>query len=112
VHLYNASTLLVLPSLDEGFGLPAIEAMSCGTPVASSNCGSLPEVLGEAGEYFDPHNANDIASVVGALLNDDVRRSELRETGIRRSQLFRWERAAEETLSIFNELTARQPNHG
>jgi glycosyltransferase involved in cell wall biosynthesis len=112
VHLYNAATLLVLPSLDEGFGLPAIEAMSCGTPVASSDCGSLPEVLGEAGTYFNPLNAADIASVIGSLLNNATRRAELGELGIQRSRLFRWERAAEQTLSIFNELEGLTPKHG
>lgn len=104
VHLYNSAIALVLPSFDEGFGLPAIEAMSCGTPVAASDCGSLPEVLGEAGTYFNPHSARDIASVVGELLNDEGRRQRVRSLGIERSRQFRWERAAEETLSIFREL--------
>lgn len=112
VHLYNAATLLVLPSLDEGFGLPAIEAMSCGTPVAASDRGSLPEVLGEAGAYFNPLNADDIASVVGSLLGDDARRGELAGLGLRRSRLFKWDRAAEQTLSIFNELEGSSPKHG
>jgi glycosyltransferase involved in cell wall biosynthesis len=110
--MYNAATLLVLPSLDEGFGLPAVEAMACGTPVASSNRGSLPEVLGDAGEFFDPLDVREISSVVGSLLADCGKREQLRLRGLARSQLFRWERSAHETLSIFNELGGNGVNHG
>lgn len=112
VHLYNAATLLVFPSLDEGFGLPAVEAMSCGTPVAASNRGSLPEVLGDAGVFFDPLNVEEISAVVGSLLNDPDRRRMLRERGLARSLRFRWETSAAETLSIFNELGGQPVNHG
>jgi len=112
VEMYNAATLLVLPSLDEGFGLPAVEGMACGTPVASSDRGSLPEVLGDAGEFFDPLNVSEISSVVGSLLADREKRGRLSERGLERSQLFRWERSATETLSIFNELGGNGVNHG
>jgi glycosyltransferase involved in cell wall biosynthesis len=112
VEMYNAATLLVLPSLDEGFGLPAVEGMACGTPVASSDRGSLPEVLGDAGEFFDPLNVSEISSVVGSLLADREKRERLSERGLERSQLFRWERSATETLSIFNELGGNGVNHG
>ena len=111
-HLYNAATLLVFPSLDEGFGLPAVEAMSCGTPVAASNRGSLPEVLGDAGVFFDPLNVEEISSVVGSLLRDPDRRRMLRDRGLARSRRFRWETSAAETLSIFNELGGQPVNHG
>jgi glycosyltransferase involved in cell wall biosynthesis len=111
VELYNAATLVVMPSLDEGFGLPAVEAMACGTPVASSDKGSLPEVLGDAGAYFDPLDLQSITSVVGTLLEDSERRAQMRERGLARSRSFRWERSAAETLSIFNELCG-VPNHG
>ena len=104
VHLYNAARLLVLPSLDEGFGLPAVEAMACGTPVAASDRGSLPEVLGDAGVFFDPLNVREIISVVGALLASPERLRQLRERGLERSQRYRWETSAAETLAIFNEL--------
>ena len=112
VEMYNAATLLVLPSLDEGFGLPAVEGMACGTPVASSNRGSLPEVLGDAGEFFDPLDIGEISTVVGSLLADCGKREQLRQRGLTRSQLFRWERSATETLSIFNELGGNGVNHG
>lgn len=106
-YLYNAATLLVFPSLEEGFGLPAIEAMACGTPVAASCTGSLPEVLGNTGRFFDPKSADDIAKVIGDLLADESVRQEMKNSGLARSQQFRWKRAAEETLSIFNELAVR-----
>ena len=104
VHLYNAATLLVLPSLDEGFGLPAVEAMACGTPVAASDRGSLPEVLGDAGVFFDPLNVSEMSSVVGSLLTNPDRLHQLRARGLERSRLYRWETSAAETLAIFNEL--------
>ena len=106
--LYNAARLVVLPSLEEGFGLPAIEAMSCGTPVAASNCGSLPEVLGNAGRYFDPRDPYYIFAVVDHILSDDALRSRMSEDGLTRSREFLWKRSAEATLAIFNELAPRQ----
>lgn len=106
-YLYNAATLVVLPSFEEGFGLPAIEAMACGTPVAASNCGSLPEVLGDAGRFFDPHARNDIARVINQVLADEAELDRMKETGLARSSHFMWKKAAEDTLAIFHELYAR-----
>ncbi len=103
-YLYNAATLLVFPSLEEGFGLPAIEAMSCGTPVAASKTGSLPEVLGSVGRYFDPMNPEEMAAVIGNVLRDESARQQMKEDGLKRSQNFLWKRAAEDTLAIFREL--------
>ncbi len=103
-HLYNRAQLLVFPSLEEGFGLPAIEAMSCGTPVAASNCSSLPEVLGEAGRFFDPRDSENMRQVIGRILNDENERKAMREKGLTRAEQFMWKKAAEDTLAIFNEL--------
>jgi glycosyltransferase involved in cell wall biosynthesis len=105
-YLYNAAALLVFPSLEEGFGLPAIEAMACGTPVAASNCGSLPEVLGPAGRFFDPRDRQNMAEVIKQILADDRLRSTMKEKGLIRAQEFLWKKAARETLAIFNELAA------
>ncbi len=107
-HLYNTAELLVFPSLEEGFGLPAIEAMSCGTPVAASNCSSLPEVLDDAGRFFDPHNAEDMAEVIGQILGDAEIRRRMREKGLQRAEQFMWKKAAQETLAIFNELVKKK----
>jgi glycosyltransferase involved in cell wall biosynthesis len=103
-HLYNAATLVVLPSLEEGFGLPAVEAMACGAPVASSNRGSLPEVLGAAGQFFDPANTKDMSDVIMRLLSDDHMRKTMSQTGLIRAQEFLWKKAAQDTLAIFDEL--------
>ncbi len=103
-YLYNAATLVVLPSLEEGFGLPAVEAMACGTPVAASNRGSLPEVLGAAGVFFEPKDVEDMANVIKQILSDDTRREEMSRTGLNRSKQFMWKNAANDLLVIFEEL--------
>ncbi len=106
-YLYNAAALMVLPSLEEGFGLPAIEAMACGTPVVSSDRGSLPEVLGEAGRFFDPLDTRMMADTLKRVLSESDLRKEMREAGLIRAQQFTWNKAAKDTLSIFNELMKR-----
>ena len=106
-YLYNAAMLLVFPSLEEGFGLPAIEAMACGTPVAASNCGSLPEVLGPAGRFFDPRDPEDMGAVIEEILADEMLRNEMKEKGLIRSKQFMWKKAAEDSLAIFNELSGQ-----
>jgi glycosyltransferase involved in cell wall biosynthesis len=106
VCLYNAATLLVFPSLEEGFGLPAMEAMACGTPVAASNSSSLPEVLGPAGRFFNPRDAEEMASVIGKILGDEKERDAMKRTGLARSEQFVWKKAASDLLGIFGELYA------
>lgn len=106
-YLYNAAALLVFPSLEEGFGLPAIEAMACGTPVAASNTGSLPEVLGPVGRFFDPMRSDEMAEVILSVLDDEPTRQQMKADGLERSRNFRWKRAAEDTLAIFNEMGRR-----
>jgi glycosyltransferase involved in cell wall biosynthesis len=104
-YLYNAATLLVFPSFEEGFGLPAVEAMACGTPVAASNTGSLPEVIGPAGRFFDPRNAGEMAKVISEVLSDEPMRARMKADGLERARGFGWKRAAEDTLAIFDELS-------
>ena len=102
--LYNAATLFVFPSLYEGFGLPVLEAMACGTPVACANTASLPEIVGEAGRLFDPHSAAKIKDAVAELLEDDTLRAELGERGLARAQRFSWQATAAATLHCYREL--------
>ncbi len=101
--LYNAAELLIYPSLYEGFGLPLLEAMACGTPVITSNISSMSEVAGDAGLLIDPYNVEDIAQAMYLLLNDIDLRNKLREKGLLRAQEFSWEKAARETLEVYED---------
>jgi glycosyltransferase involved in cell wall biosynthesis len=103
VALYNAAVCLALPSFDEGFGLPVIEAMACGLPVAISSSGSLPEVAREAGLQFPPSDPEAIAGALRRLLEDADLRSTLRAAGLRRAAEFSWTSAARQLLHVFEE---------
>jgi len=101
--LYNACGLFIYPSLYEGFGLPVIEAMACGAPVACSGVTSLPEVAGEAAVFFDPTSVEEMAETIVSVLGDDRLRKKLTEAGIKRASCFSWYKAARETLEVFEE---------
>lgn len=106
--LYNAATLLVLPSRGEGFGLPVVEAMACGLPVAASDCNSLPEVLGGAGLLFDPDDDQAIAASILRLLREPGLRAELAARGIERAGAYSWEAGARSMMRVLEEAaTAR-----
>lgn len=100
---------LVMPSLYEGFGLPVIEAMACGTPVISSNASSLPELGGQAARYFDPHDAAEMASVVQAVLSNQELRHEMRRLGMAQAANFSWERTVSDTLAVYQRVLNRKP---
>jgi glycosyltransferase involved in cell wall biosynthesis len=100
--LYAGASVFVFPSLYEGFGLPVLEAMACGTPVACSRVTSLPEVAGDAAALFDPQDPRDIAAVVGALLADQALRAELKERGLRRAAGATWRACAELTAAAYD----------
>lgn len=95
VELLNASAALVFPSLWEGFGLPAVEAMSCGVPVLASRRGSLPEVVGDAGLYFEPDSPAEIAQCIIRFFGDSDLRQQLATAARHRAETFSWDRAAE-----------------
>jgi alpha-1,3-rhamnosyl/mannosyltransferase len=101
--LYAGTALFVFPSLYEGFGLPVLEAMACGAPVACSNTSSLPEVGGDKVLYFDPADVEAIAGALRQALADPDLRAELRERGLARAAQFSWERTAQETLHLYRE---------
>ncbi len=98
---YQTATMLVYPSLYEGFGLPPLEAMACGCPVVCSKTASLPEVCWEAAEYFDPTSEEEMAAKIAYLLGNDVRRYELGQAGIAKASEYSWERMAEETAAVY-----------
>ncbi len=102
--LYRSASLFVYPSLYEGFGLPPLEAMSLGTPVACSDSTSIPEVVGGAGEYFDPTRTDSIAQALESVLYSATRRQELINLGRKRAERFSWDRCAQETLAIYRTL--------
>ncbi len=99
--LYSAAEAFVFPSLYEGFGLPVLEAMACGIPVACSDTSSLPEVAGDAALYFDPEDVDSMVEALRCLLSDAALRASLREQGLERAKTFSWKRTAEETLRVY-----------
>lgn len=101
--LYGVAGCVALPSLSEGFGLPALEAMSRGVPVACSNASALKEVAGDSARLFDPHDARDIAAAIASLLDDRVSADDLVRRGRERAASFTWERTARETASVYRE---------
>jgi glycosyltransferase involved in cell wall biosynthesis len=102
--LYAAATLFVFPSLYEGFGLPVLEAMACGTAVACSRSSSLPEVGGRTAFYFDPRDVAEMAAVIARPLRDKRLRAEREQQGLDQAARFSWQRTADETLAIYREL--------
>ncbi len=104
--LYSAADLLVLPSLYEGFGLPPLEAMACGTPVVCSDVASLPEVVGDAAVMVDPCEVEALAEAMHHVLTDERRWEELRQKGLTRARRFTWERTARQVIAVYREVLA------
>jgi glycosyltransferase involved in cell wall biosynthesis len=104
--LYRGARLVAMPSLAEGFGLPALEAMACGTPVVASNTSAMPEVVGDAGLLVDPEDTGAIGDAVLRLLTQDPLRKELIARGLARATTFSWERTARHVLSVLEEVAA------
>ncbi len=101
---YRDAALFIYPSLYEGFGIPPLEAMSLGCPVACSNTSSIPEVVGDAAEYFDPNDSESICAAIELILTTTERQTDLINKGYERCALFTWERCAQETLAVYKEL--------
>ena len=98
---YNAAELFVYPSLYEGFGLPPLEAMACGTPVVTANTSSLPEVVGEAGLTVDPLDVEGLAEAMRRALEDEILWRDMRERGLQRAKDFSWTKMAQETVQVY-----------
>ena len=103
-RLYQAASVFLFPSLEEGFGIPVLEAMAGGVPVVTSNVSSMPEVGGEAALYVDPHDPADIAQKVVQAVEDSALRAALVQKGLARASEFTWRRTAEATLAVYDEI--------
>lgn len=102
--VYNRATCFVFPSFYEGFGLPILESMACGTPVVCSDTTSLPEVGGDAVSYCNPYDIKDIAIKIEMILEDKILQEVMIQKGLSRAKLFSWEKSANEHINFFNEI--------
>lgn len=104
VVLYRHALAFVFPSKSEGFGLPGLEAMAAGCPVISSNAGALPEIYGEAVEYFDPNRKEELIKKIERVEKEKGRREELILKGRERVKMFTWDKCARETMGVYEEI--------
>jgi alpha-1,3-rhamnosyl/mannosyltransferase len=105
--LLTGARAFVYPSLYEGFGLPPLEAMACGTPVLTSNVSSLPEVVGDAALFVNPDDVDALATGLARLWRDETLRADLRARGLAQARQFSWERTARATLDVYRAVLAR-----
>jgi glycosyltransferase involved in cell wall biosynthesis len=102
--LYRQAEVYIFPSYYEGFGLPALEAMACGTPVICSRAASLPEVAGNAAEYFDPTSPEELAAVIEKVLASSNLQSEMKRKGLARAKLFSWQECARRHMEVYRSV--------
>jgi glycosyltransferase involved in cell wall biosynthesis len=103
--LYQKALLYVFPSLSEGFGLPPLEAMQYGLPVAAADSSCLPEILGNGVAYFNPNDKHDIVKVLADLIDQPAKREQLRQLGHQRVQQFSWETMARQTVDLYQSIS-------
>jgi glycosyltransferase involved in cell wall biosynthesis len=106
---FQAADIFVFPSLYEGFGLPILEAMSCGKPVACSNISSMPEVAGDAGMLFDPYQEHSIKAAIRSIITETDLRQRLADRGLERSRQFSWSKTAARTLEVLRSVARTRP---
>lgn len=110
--LYSGADLFVYPSLYEGFGLPPLEAMACGTPVVASNAASLPEVLGDSAWLVDPHDVRELASTILRILGDSALARRFSGLGLAHARRFSWDRTASQTVEVYREALEVERTQG
>ena len=108
--LYTAASAFAYPSLREGFGLPILEAMACGTPVVTSSVSSLPEVAGTAALFADPHDSGALASALQSVLSNKNLRTDLSRRGLDRARGFTWDHTARQTLALYHRVAHGRPH--
>jgi glycosyltransferase involved in cell wall biosynthesis len=108
--VYTAARLAVTPSVYEGFGLPVLEAMACGTPVVCSSASSLPEIGADAARYFDPLSVEEMAAAIRTVWTDPDLQSTMRRQGLAQASRFSWQLAAHHTLALYNQVLAQRAN--
>jgi glycosyltransferase involved in cell wall biosynthesis len=105
--LYSGADLFAFPSVAEGFGLPPLEAMACGTPVVTSNASSLPEVVGDAGLMVPPYDVQAFTAALYRVLTDCATAADLRRRGMGRARQFTWERSASAHIALYRTIAER-----
>jgi glycosyltransferase involved in cell wall biosynthesis len=110
--LYRGAHCFVFPALAEGFGLPVVEAMACGTPVVAAASGSLPEVIGDGGQLFKPRDAAGLSHILRQLLTDTTMRDHWANVATARAAMFSWARTAELTEDVLREAAAEPRGRG
>jgi glycosyltransferase involved in cell wall biosynthesis len=109
--LYRGAEALIFPSLYEGFGLPVLEAMACGTPVVTANATAMPEVAGDAALLVDPNSVEQIARAMEQIVSDTTLRQQLRHKGLRRAAEFSWPSTAARVRELINGSVTQPPDH-
>lgn len=102
--LYRRARVFAFPSLDEGFGMPVLEAMAHGIPVVTSNCSALPEVAGDAALLVDPQDTESIAAALVSLAGNESQRDDFSRRGLERARMFSWKSAVDRTWAVYDEI--------
>jgi len=108
IALYSSTEAFVYPSLFEGFGLPLVEAMACGSPIISSSATCLPEIVGNAGLFFSPTSSTELKTQLLKILENAAQRNKMRQLSIQQAAKFNWEATAQKTLTVFHELMKKE----
>ncbi|MHA1380624.1 MAG: glycosyltransferase family 4 protein [Candidatus Helarchaeota archaeon] len=112
VYFYNAAEIFIYPSFYEGFGIPPLEALACGTPTISSNISSMPEVVGDAGILIDPSNTKELSQMIFKLLSSKNLRENFRKKGLERAKEFSSERMAKKTIDSYRKVLGKSDKYG